>query len=281
MTYTKLFSELIMSTVWREPDHVRILWITMLALKDHRTHVVRSSIPGLADAARISMDQCIQALEVLQSVDPYSRTTDFDGRRIQTVDGGWLILNGEKYKNILDADDRREYQRVKQQEYRKARKSDTSITQPERFSEAWELFPKRNGTNPQRDAIRAWNARLKEGISADAIIEGVKRYSAWCKATGKINTEYVMRTSTFFGPSKNWENEYGVPAVRVDDGSKLWEEMRAGIGRFPRCGPCEWSDPRIDMAITMVAGSWYDLMGKSEREVQAMRGQFIAAIRSL
>ena len=32
--YTKLFPGLILSTVWREPNHIRLVWITMLAITD-------------------------------------------------------------------------------------------------------------------------------------------------------------------------------------------------------------------------------------------------------
>lgn len=124
MGYTKLFSELIMSTVWREPDHVRLLWITMLAIKD-RWHKVNASLPGLADAARISMNECQDALKILSSPDQYSRTQENDGRRIAPIDGGWVILNGEKYRNKMSLDERREYNRIKQREYR-AKKGNVS-----------------------------------------------------------------------------------------------------------------------------------------------------------
>lgn len=126
--YTKLFSEIIMSTVWREPDHVRLLWITMLALKD-RWHVVNASIPGLADSARITLDQCQQAIRVLSEPDPYSRTLENEGRRIAKCEGGFIILNGEKYRNKMSLDERREYQRIKQREYRERESSVKSCQQ--------------------------------------------------------------------------------------------------------------------------------------------------------
>ena len=50
--YTKLHSNIIHSTIWRAPNHVRLVWITMLALCD-RDGVVEASVPGLADAARV------------------------------------------------------------------------------------------------------------------------------------------------------------------------------------------------------------------------------------
>ncbi len=117
MGYTKLFNEIVMSTIWREPNHVRLLWITMLALKD-QYHTVNASLPGLADAARISIDECLEALDILKNPDPFSRSKEFGGRRIDECDGGFLILNGEKYRKKLSTEERREYKTQKQREYR-------------------------------------------------------------------------------------------------------------------------------------------------------------------
>lgn len=49
--YTKLFSSIIDSTIWRESKETKIVWITMLAKAD-RYGVVEASLPGLADAAK-------------------------------------------------------------------------------------------------------------------------------------------------------------------------------------------------------------------------------------
>jgi hypothetical protein len=90
----------------------------MLALKN-RDQVVHASIPGLAKVAGITIDECEVALRAMMLPDPYSRTPDQEGRRIQKVDGGWFIINGEKYRDYMSYDERREYKRKKQQEYRK------------------------------------------------------------------------------------------------------------------------------------------------------------------
>lgn len=120
--YTKLFGSLIGSTIWREPDHVRIVWITMLAIKD-RHHVVEASVPGLADFARVTLPKCEEALEVLKSPDKHSRTKEFDGRRIEEVPGGWRILNGEKYRAKMNADERREANKIYQRRWREKNKA--------------------------------------------------------------------------------------------------------------------------------------------------------------
>jgi len=110
MGYSKLFSEIVTSSIWSEDDQTRIVWITMLALKDSRGFVP-AAIPGLANAARVSVEQCEAAIAKLESPDKYSRTEDHDGRRIKKIDGGWLVLNHEKYREKRHDEDRREYQR--------------------------------------------------------------------------------------------------------------------------------------------------------------------------
>lgn len=122
MGFTKLFDALIYSTVWREDMHVKVTWITMLALAD-RHGTVMASIPGLADAAKVSLSQCEDALERLASPDPYSRTKDHEGRRIEGIDGGWMLLNYAKYREMRDSDDRRRQVREAVQRHREKEKN--------------------------------------------------------------------------------------------------------------------------------------------------------------
>lgn len=115
--YTKLFNSILASTIWREPNHVRVVWITMLAMAN-KHGLVEASVPGLADIARVTLAECEQALEALLAPDPYSRTPEHEGRRIKAVPGGFLLLNHAKYRDQLSAEDRREYQRHYMADYR-------------------------------------------------------------------------------------------------------------------------------------------------------------------
>lgn len=99
----------------------KVVWITMLAMKNER-HIVEGSVPGLAHLAGVKMEECEKSLKKLLAPDPYSRNQEHGGRRIEVAEGGWLILNGEYYRKKMSADDRREYQRVKQAQYRKEKK---------------------------------------------------------------------------------------------------------------------------------------------------------------
>ena len=102
--YTKLFNSIVTSTIWTEDDTTRIVWITMLALAD-KNGEVQGSVPGLARIAGVSLDACQSALDKFFSPDKYSRTMDDEGRRIEKIDGGWLLLNHAKYRAMASKDD--------------------------------------------------------------------------------------------------------------------------------------------------------------------------------
>jgi len=125
MSYAKLFSSIIHSTIWREPATTKVVWITMLAMAN-RKGVVESSIPGLADAAKVTLEECQAALVKISAPDEWSRTKEYDGRRIQEIDGGWLILNYEKHRATTDQEDIREKARERA---RRSRASRSSVTQ--------------------------------------------------------------------------------------------------------------------------------------------------------
>lgn len=119
--YTKLFNSILASTIWRADDKTRIVWITLLAMAD-RHGIAEASIPGLADFARVSIPDCERALAELAAPDTYSRSHEHDGRRIEAIDGGFRLLNHAKYRAKMNADERREYFRLKQQEGREKKR---------------------------------------------------------------------------------------------------------------------------------------------------------------
>lgn len=76
------------------------------------------------------------------------------------------------------------------------------------FETAWKAYPKREGANPKNKAHSAWKARLKEGVTAEAMMAGVARYAAYCQAKGNTGTEYVMQAQRFFGKGREFDNEW-------------------------------------------------------------------------
>ncbi|MCE5324922.1 MAG: GIY-YIG nuclease family protein [Planctomycetaceae bacterium] len=97
--FTKLCSSIITSSIWSEDDKTRIMWVTMLATADAHGYVP-GAVPGMAAIARMTMEEAERSIQRLCEPDPYSRTKDLDGRRIVPVDGGWKIVNYEKYREM-------------------------------------------------------------------------------------------------------------------------------------------------------------------------------------
>lgn len=116
--YVPVFAKIVDSSLWSEPDFVVKVFITMLVKKD-KDGVVRANAFNIAQWSRKSEDEVLKALKILSSpdkkrIEPQAN----DGRRIQRVEDGWLILNASFYQDLMRQANRREYQRKKQAEYR-------------------------------------------------------------------------------------------------------------------------------------------------------------------
>ncbi len=86
--YAPLFSMIVESSLWDEEDYVVKVFLTMLALKDC-DHVVRSNAYRLSRLARKTEKEVLSALKVLSNPDKKrEEPQEFEGRRIEKVDGG-------------------------------------------------------------------------------------------------------------------------------------------------------------------------------------------------
>ena len=102
--YSKLFSSIVTSSIWCEDDKTLRVWFAMLALTDAGGNV-EGSVPGFAHVARVTIPEMEHAVAVLSAPDPYSRTPDNEGRRIEVMPGGWRILNYASYRERGQAKD--------------------------------------------------------------------------------------------------------------------------------------------------------------------------------
>ena len=118
MGFTKLFSDIICSSIWNEDDKTRIVWITLLAIKGPN-HVARATVGALAHQARVSVEDCRTAIDKLCSPDPDGLDQPHEGRRIMPVEHGWLVLNGEAYRLRRDGEDRKQYMAQYMRDYRR------------------------------------------------------------------------------------------------------------------------------------------------------------------
>ncbi len=229
--YTKLFGSIIASTIWREKTETKVVWITMLAMAN-KHGIVEASVPGLADLSRVSLADTQTALEIFSAPDTFSRTKDFDGRRIEAVDGGWVILNHAKYRAKMSLDERREYNRLKQQEFRERQKRASSTNcqtrsitvnhgdsqsamsaQADTKAQAsqstdpsaaptkdvaaeaiYDLYPRKQG---RKDALKAIRAAMKLKPAAE-LETSVRSYAAAVRAWPEQDRQFVPHPATWF-----------------------------------------------------------------------------------
>lgn len=175
----------------------------MLAMAN-KYGVVEASLPGLADLARVTVDECKDALSTLSNPDPYSRSKSDEGRRIREVPGGWFLINYPAYREKLGTEERREYLRIKQQESR-ARKRQQKVNSA------------LTGIQSQHIAEAEAEAYTEGSLERVRAREGMEKVLAFLQSTGlKIykrpadqKTSYTEESAAIEIISRpNWEKEH-------------------------------------------------------------------------
>jgi hypothetical protein len=103
------------------------------------------------------------------------------------------------------------------------------------IARAWDAYPREGRARSSRaETARQWSARLKEGHTAEEMLEGLSRYVAFLEATPDYP---AMGAQRFFGAKCEFLNEWTVPAeggrphLRVVEGGadrrRMTPEQRA------------------------------------------------------
>lgn len=195
----------------------------MLAMCD-RNGVVEGTIPGLARIANVTVEECEAALARFKAPDRYSRSKEHEGRRIDEIDGGWLLLNHAKYRSMRQAEDRREYQRDLMRGRRAAAKAGEATGKqapaaraaPAGFDGFWAEYPKKVA---RLDAIKAFEKLKLANGDLERLMAGLRAQKEtldWQREEGR----YVPHAATWLG-GKRWLDEPGQAAAqpRNVDGS--------------------------------------------------------------
>ena len=235
MSYTKLFQSIITSTIWGEDDQTKIVWITLLALAD-KNGEVQGSLPGVARMACVSTEAVEKALSKFLSPDPYSRTTEDEGRRIEVIDGGWHILNHKKYRDMASDEDRKEKAAIRQQRFRDRKKRNAIVTpalpqnpQAEANTNTDSLIGE-TIVSPQAATAPVWEELWKESP-----INARKRSSkAQCKgAWGRIPKSKRPSLETILSALKAWKKDDAwrknngefIPGLHRWINQRQWEDL--------------------------------------------------------
>jgi hypothetical protein len=121
-TWTPLWSGVVESSLWSEEDNVVKIFLTMLALKDS-DHICRFNAFAIGKKANKTEKETLDAIKVLSSPDlKRIEKQPYDGRRIEKVEDGWLILNGEFYRKKVSEEMRKARLRKAQTTFRKKKK---------------------------------------------------------------------------------------------------------------------------------------------------------------
>ena len=99
---------------------------------------------------------------------------------------------------------------------------DTSL---ESFGEFWAAYPNRPGSS-KADSLKAWKARVKEGVAPSALIEGAAKYAAYCLAAA-IEPKFIKQPATFLGPGEHYLSDWTVPAQRASPAYQSIHDKRA------------------------------------------------------
>lgn len=83
-------------------------------------------VENLAARARVSNEDTAAAVKAFESPDPYAPTQEYEGRRIERIEGGWLVLNAEKYRQIVTRAVANEQAKQRMRKYRER----GAVTQP-------------------------------------------------------------------------------------------------------------------------------------------------------
>ncbi len=99
--YNKLFTKILDSSIWLEDNPTRIVWLTFIAAMDEHGFCSFASAANVARRAVVTLKEAKTAIEKFERPDPDSGDSDNEGRRLERVPGGWIVLNATKYRDMV------------------------------------------------------------------------------------------------------------------------------------------------------------------------------------
>jgi hypothetical protein len=138
--FTKVYRSILTSSVWTTPHPrlhmIRCVWMALLFMADSKGHV-HASVPGLAAAAVVTLEECEEALALFLAPDRYSRTEEHEGRKIEKTKGGWRLLNYSAYRETARVELARESKREWYYRHRDASKTRDPNLVPSSLDNSW------------------------------------------------------------------------------------------------------------------------------------------------
>lgn len=298
--YAKLWASILDSSIWSASDTTRLVWITILVMKD-RNGFVGASIDGIARRANISVEAATKAIAELEAPDIRSRSRVEDGRRIRPVERGWHVINSDYFQNLVDDEGRKRYERARKRDYRTravpkcpsnvpemsaseavpvpevlpngSSTSSKKRGQLEGFTEFWDAFgcKKSKGT-----AERAWRRLGPDADLAATIAAKAAAYHASVR-----DPQFHKHPATWLN-ARGWEDEDGQPGLMVpnrrvatDDPNYVDPYAAAGLSMRDLPNTNGWTfhdDPNRTDAEHAEVEAWKKAHGMKKLPCEVPRG---------
>lgn len=243
--FVKLYASILDSSIWSEDPCTRLLWITMLGMADP-DGLVTAAVPGLARRANIPLEACEAGLGRLQAPDPYSKSREKEGRRIEVVpEVGWRIINYKSYRElrtehqVAEAARMRAYRERTRTERTECSEKDlplplsvSSSVEERAAGEKSQSPTPRRGTSPANPLIA--------GRRSDLELECLRLVREIAALTGEDPVEVIAHASGYEGASTTKLN----PATMSDDRlAHTLRDLRADAAELRKNAPAKlWVD---------------------------------------
>lgn len=229
--YNKLFTSILDSSIWLEEPATKVVWITLIAAMNEDGFAHFASTQNLANRSVLSIEETEAAVKVLESPDSNSSDPDHEGRRIERVPGGWMVLNARKYHTVTTRAIAKEKTRQRVTRYRTKKRIEAKIKKPCNADVTPQpSFPSEKSTSPVTPPSRSvtqsdsYSETDKETLH-DTGISTPDGYSESAKAVIEVWQEVAVRSGLNFLPidqfSQTLENLIG-SYEDLDEARKLF-----------------------------------------------------------
>ena len=189
--YNKLFTKILDSSIWLEPTPTRIVWLTLIAVMDEKGFAQFASVANVAHRARVTLEEAQTALTCLENPDINSSDPENEGKRVERVPGGWIVLNAEKHRELVTRSVIQEQTRERVRRFRERlkRSGNAPVTPSEARSEAKE----EERSEPDPIEIQLAQKHLS---SADADFERFRQAYPASRRVGGKTGKNAFKTAT-------------------------------------------------------------------------------------
>lgn len=83
------------------------------------------------------------------------------------------------------------------------------------FEQFWAIYPRTTG---KQAAFRAWQTKLRNGVTAERLIQTAKHYAVDCQQEGRPE-KFIKHGATFLGPDDHWRDYLESPKPKTTTGA--------------------------------------------------------------